>query len=65
MRMAGERDGGRTKRETLLRRLAELEEDLGLEAEVVDEQVGTALMRLATHALRELRQHLERQQKDS
>ncbi|MDA8065004.1 MAG: hypothetical protein M0031_05805 [Thermaerobacter sp.] len=65
MRMAGEREGGRPERETLLRRLAELEEDLGLEAEVVDEQVGTALMRLTTQALRELRQHLERQQKDS
>ncbi|MDA8145116.1 MAG: hypothetical protein M0Z27_03505 [Thermaerobacter sp.] len=63
--MAGERAGGRPERETLLRRLAELEEDLGLEAEVVDEQVGTALMRLTTQALRELRQHLERQQKDS
>lgn len=63
--MAGEREGGRPERETLLRRLAELEEDLGLEAEVVDEQVGTALMRLTTQALRELRQHLERQQKDS
>ncbi len=65
MRMAGEREGGRPERETLLRRLAELEEDLGLEAEVVDEQVGTALMRLTIQALREVRRHLELQQTDS